>query len=197
VGLREVLSGGDRRSLGRAAEALARVRAEPGRFDELVELLWDTDAVVRMRAADCVEKLTLEPGFTLGRWKAELLGLMAETPQAELRWHLALMVARLPLSAAEVRRAAAVLEGYLDDSHAIVKVCAMQGLWELSWREEGLRAVVADRVRELARSGTAAMRARGRKLLAADRQDAGRQRRIRATNHDGAGVWVRFQARCR
>jgi len=166
-----LLSGGDRRSLGRAAEVLELVRAQPERVEELVQLLWDSDSVVRMRAADCLEKLSLEPEFELREYKAELLGLMAESSQQEVRWHLALMAPRLQLSAAEIRRAAAILEGYLEDHSSIVKTCAMQGLWELSLQNAGLRRQVLELVRLAARDGTAAMRARARNLLAESQAD--------------------------
>jgi hypothetical protein len=142
------------------------VRAQPQRLGELVPLLWDTDEVVCMRAADCLEKLSLEPGFALDCYKAQLLGLMTESSQKEVRWHLASIVPRLQLTPAEIRRAAAILERYLEDRSSIVKTCAMQGLWELSLKDVGLRNRVVELVRVAAHSGTAAMRARGRKLLA-------------------------------
>ena len=163
--LNTTLAGGDRRSLGRAAEALALVRANPVRLSELVELLWDSDAVIRMRAADCLEKLSLDPAFSVAPYKAELLRLMAETQQPELRWHLALMASRLGLTAPEAQLAAQILESYLEDRSSIVKTCAMQGLWELSEHDSAMRNRVIDLLRQLTRTGTAAMRARGRKLL--------------------------------
>jgi hypothetical protein len=55
-----------------------------------------------MRAADAAEKVSAKKPRLLDRHKAELLGLLAEAEQIELRWHLALMIPRLrlaPLSA--------------------------------------------------------------------------------------------------
>jgi hypothetical protein len=169
--LQKMLAGGDRRSLGRAAEVLELVRAQPERVEELVQLLWNSDSVVRMRAADCLEKLSLQAEFNLREYKAELLGLMAESSQQEVRWHLALMAPRLSLTAAEIRRAAAILEGYLEARSSIVKTCAMQGLWELSLQDAGLRSQVLELVRRAASDGTAAMRARARNLLAESQAD--------------------------
>jgi hypothetical protein len=123
-----------------------------------VELLWDSDAVVRMRAADVLEKLSRDSAGWLEPFKAE-------AEQQELRWHLAAIVPRLGLTLAERFRAVRSLEGYLDDRSSIVKTFAMQGLWELSADDAGLRSTVIERVRVLTRTGTAAMRARGRKLL--------------------------------
>jgi hypothetical protein len=166
-----MLSGGDRRSIGHANEVAALVLARPQLVGELVELLWDTDALVRMRAADALEKLSREHTECLQAYKAELLGLMADTTQQELRWHLAALVPRLKLSPEERRRAAAMLERYLEDRSSIVKTCAMQGLWELALRDGEMRPKIVDLVRELTRTGTAAMRARGRKLLLEIGQD--------------------------
>jgi len=164
--MRTILSGGDRRSVGRVVEVVELVLAEPERVRELAGLLWDMDAVVRMRAADALEKVSRELAACMVPFKADLLGLMAETRQQELRWHLALMVARMGLDARERRRAAAILESYLEDRSSIVKTCVMQGLWELALQDARLRERVIELVRELTRTGTAAMRARGRKLLA-------------------------------
>ncbi len=47
--------------------------------------------------------------------KQELLGLVDEAQQIELRWHLALMLPRLTLSGQERARAAASLQRYLED----------------------------------------------------------------------------------
>jgi hypothetical protein len=172
--LQQMLAGGDRRSLGRSGEVVELVLGDPARTGELVELLWDGDPVVRMRAADALEKASRPDGGRVGwpscleRYRGELLGLMEETRQAEVRWHLALMISRLGLSRTEKRRAWTILERYGEDRSSIVKTCVMQGMWELGREDAELRAMAVERIRELSRSGTAAMRARGRKLLGAE-----------------------------
>ena len=163
--LHRMLQGGDRRSLGQADEVLRLLRAKPQKIAELVNLLWDTDPVVRMRAADVTEKLSIDHAEWLQSYKAELLGMMEESLQQEVRWHLALIVPRLALSQTERRKAAVLLERYLEDRSSIVKTFAMQGLWDLSSGDAAFREAVADRVLQLTKTGTAAMRARGRKLL--------------------------------
>jgi len=162
---RILLSGGDRRSIGRANEVVDLVLAQPKRIGELTELLWDLDAVVRMRAADALEKISRERIELLQAYKSELLGLMAETSQQEMRWHLAVLIPRLEMTPEERRRAVGILERYLGDRSSIVKTFAIQGLWELSLGDAALRPKVVELVRELTRTGTPAMRARGRKLL--------------------------------
>jgi len=160
-----MLSGGDRRSIGRANEVADLALTQPQRVGELVELLGDSSEVIRMRAADALEKISRERIGVLQAYKGELLGLMAEAAQQELRWHLAAIIPRLELTPEECRRAAAVLELYLGDRSSIVKTFAMQGLWELARRDAALRTHVVELVRDFTQTGTAAMRARGRKLL--------------------------------
>src|SRR5580658_7705264 len=103
-----MLAGGDRRSIGRADEVADLVGREPKVLPHLVECLWDTDALLRMRAADAMEKLSREQAVLLQRFKAPLLGLLAETTQQEVRWHLAAIVPRLRLTRSECRRAAGI-----------------------------------------------------------------------------------------
>lgn len=160
-----MLEGGDRRSTGRADQVAALVAANSRLFSELMAGLWADDPLVRMRAADAAEKVTRETPALLRPYKKELLGLMAEADQQELRWHLAAMVPRLPLTPGERKRVADLLSGYLQDRSSIVKTFALQGLADLAQEDPGLRSHVVELLREATRSGTAAMKARSRNLL--------------------------------
>lgn len=160
-----MLTGGDRRSIGRADEVVDIVRLDLGRIAELVECLWDADACVAVRGADAVEKVSRENAGWLQRYKAALLDLLLEATQREVRWHLALIVPRMRLSPAESLRAAEILESYLEDRSSIVRTFAMQGLADLTLQHVSLRPKVLDLIRILTRTGTPAMRARGRMLL--------------------------------
>jgi hypothetical protein len=159
------LKGGDRRSLGKANQIAKSVLSEPKRFAELIQCLWDEDPIVRMRAADAAEKVTLTQPELLHPHKQELLGLLAEAEQIELRWHLALMVPRLALTAPERVRAATTLQRYLEDRSSIVKTCALQGITDLARQDTTLKEVAKRVLEESLRTGTAAMKARARKLL--------------------------------
>jgi hypothetical protein len=160
------LEGGDRRSIGRADEVAAEVARNPRLFPELISGLWSADALVRMRAADAAEKVTRENSKLLQPYKRQLLGLMADATEQELRWHLAAIAPRLWLDAAERKLASLLLRGYLDDRSSIVRTFALQGLAELAERDLSLRGGVIALLRGAVRDGTPAMRARGRKLLA-------------------------------
>ena len=163
--LAEMLGGGDRRSIGRANEVKKLVLKEPERFAELIECLWDEDPLVRMRAADAAEKISLVRPDLLQKHKLELLGLLAEAEQIELRWHLAVMVPRMVLNARERARAAEALKRFLEDRSSIVRTFALQGLADLSRQDSKLRETVRVVLEESLRTGTAAMKARARKLL--------------------------------
>lgn len=163
--LRSLLSGGDRRSIGQSNNVVSFLEVHPEHARALIKLLWYQDPLVTMRAADALEKFTRDKPALLQRYKAQLLGLLAETTQQEVRWHLAAMVPRLRLTGAESRRVAHMLEAYLQDRSSIVKTFAMQGLADLSAQNASLRPEVTELIRSLTRSGTPAMRARGRHLL--------------------------------
>jgi len=160
-----MLKGGYQRSIGRSDEVKRLVLRQPERFPELLKCLWSEDSVIRMRAADAAEKATLVRPELLNPHKQELLGLLDEAEQIELRWHLALMVPRLRLSGQERARAAAALQRYLEDRSSIVKTFALQGLADLAGQDAQLRESARRTLEESLRTGTAAMKARARKLL--------------------------------
>jgi len=163
--LTTMLAGGDRRSIGRSNEIVSVVLEQPQQLPELIGCLWNADAIVRMRAADAIEKISMRKATLLERYKAGLLELMEEVQQQELRWHLALVIPRLSLTKGEQRRAVAALRGYLNDRSSIVKTCALQGLVDLSRVMRTLRQPIKKLLGESSRTGTAAMKARARNLL--------------------------------
>lgn len=160
-----LLKGGDRRSIGRSNHVVKLVLRAPRRFAELIECLWSDDPIVRMRAADAAEKVSALLPELLKLYKTELLGLLAEAEQIELRWHLAQIIPRLPLTQSEKRRATDRLLLYLEDRSSIVRTFALQALTDISRNEAELRPRVREILEESVVRGTAAMRARARKLL--------------------------------
>ena len=160
-----MLRGGDRRSIGQSNQVAAQVLRQPARFAQLIKLLWSDDPLVRMRAADAAEKVCARQPRLLDRYKAQLLGLAEETTQAEVRWHLALMLPRLALTCSERARVADTLREYLNDHSSIVRTFALQGLAELAPVDASLEAEIVSLLEQCSRNGTPAMKARSRKLL--------------------------------
>jgi hypothetical protein len=83
----------------------------------------------------------------------------------KVRWHVAQMLPRLPLSSNERGIAFSILLGCLDDESRIVKTFSMQALAELAEVDASLRARVLALLEDLSKTGNPAMRTRGRKLL--------------------------------
>lgn len=161
------LEGGDRRSLGRAPEIVAEAIDDPDLFKALVSCLLSDDPLVRMRAADAMEKVSARHPEYLQSHKGFLIGQAAESAQKEVRWHLAQMLPRLALSPKEARQVVALMIRYFEDASSIVKTNAMQALADLAGSHPALRPSVMLHLRELTAIGTPAMKARGRMLLAA------------------------------
>ncbi len=161
-----LLQGGDRRSIGRANEALARLEAEPMLLARLVDGMTARDAVVRMRAADVVEKYTAAHPAALQYYKDQLLAVAGSAVQQEVRWHLAQMLPRLDLSPEEADYVCGILNRFLTDPSRIVQTFAMQGLADLALKDTCLIQRVLPIIEEKTREGTPAMQSRGKKLLA-------------------------------
>jgi len=159
-----MLQGGDRRSKGHADALAADALHDPGLVSELVGALVDPDELVRLRAADALEKASAERPEILAPHAAMLLGPVADLPQHDVRWHVAQMLPRLPLDAAGLRRAAEVMETTLKCASRIARVMAMDGLVQLADRAPQLRTRAMSAVRRAFAAGSPAERARARRL---------------------------------
>ena len=159
------LRGGDRRSIGNVEEVVTAVRKKPDLFKELVTGLFDEDPVVRMRAADAVEKISGDDRHILQPFKTRLIRLAQQTQQQELRWHLAQMIPRLKLTLKETAIVTDIFFDYLKDNSKIVVTFAMQALSDLALKEGTISTRVIRAIEKLTQSGSPAMRSRGKKLI--------------------------------
>ncbi len=159
-----LLSGGDRRMIKGVDAVCAKVRRDPSLFDELVRGMADPDELVRMRAADAVEKLTVNNTEPLSPYASFILGEVAAIPQQEIRWHVAQLLPRLKLNPMQKNRAVKVLEGYLSDESRIVQTWAMDGIARLSLGNPALRLRAEALVNERLENGPPSVKARARFL---------------------------------
>lgn len=160
------LQGGDRRSIGASERVVQQVLANPDIFATVFNGMSDADSIVRMRCADAVEKITLLHPEYLQPHKEQLFRLADEASEKEVKWHIAQLLPRLPLNAAERKRVVAIMQTYLTDASRIVKTFSMQTLADMASQDAVLREPIVAQLMELTRSGSPAMRSRGRKLLA-------------------------------
>lgn len=159
------LAGGDRRSIGQADEVVAAVLADPALFEVIIDGMTGDDPLIRMRAADVAEKVSARRPDLLQPFKAQLLRILAEATQQEVRWHAAQMTPRLALTDAERALAVAALVRYLDDKSRIAQAFALQALADLAGQDPDLRPSVIRLLTERRDSGSPAVRSRCRKLL--------------------------------
>jgi hypothetical protein len=160
-----LLQGGDRRSIGRSDEAVAGVRRAPERFDELWACLAHDDSVVRMRAADALEKITRLAPSLLACHKQALLDDTFDDGTPDVRWPLIAMWRRLPLDAAEAASVFKRLDHLLrEDESRIVKTAALQTAFELQGQFPGMRKTFAAMLAFALQSPWPSVRARARKL---------------------------------
>ena len=159
------LQGGDRRSIGRSNAVVAEVLARPSLVGRVFEGIRSEDPVVSIPASDALEKITAQRPELLRAHKKKLLEIAGRTEQPEVRWHMALMIPRLSLTARERAVAIDILFDYLRDKSSIVQTFAMQGLADLTARDASLKAKFLPLLEKLMAVGTPAMRARGHKIL--------------------------------
>jgi HEAT repeat protein len=172
----KMLEGGDRHSIGRSNEAVALVLEKPELFDVLISGMTLDDPLVRMRCADAAEKVTVIHPEYLRPYKRTLIEDLSRIEQQEVRWHVAAMLSRLPLTAKEQQRVVEILLSYTNDRSSIVRTIAMQALADLAMRDGKLKPLVRRHIEELIVIGTPAMRARGKLLLAELNQDEGKRK---------------------
>ena len=163
--LLQALKGGDRRSIGRSNQVVAIVCRKPALFPALIDGMHHVDERVRMRAADAIEKVTVTNPQWLQPFRWQLIRLAAQAEQQELRWHLAQLLPRLELSPRDRMIVTAILRRYLKGHSRIVKTFAMQGLADLAMQDPRMRAPIGRLISSLMKTGSPAMKSRGRKLL--------------------------------
>ena len=110
------LSGGNLPSLGDVDAVIEAVLDDPAQLDELFRCLFCDDPIVRMRAADGVEKIAGQRPELMIPYLQRLLGDVATIEQPSVQWHLAQILAEVPLDPDQRRRAIKVLKRSLERS---------------------------------------------------------------------------------
>jgi len=159
------LEGGDRRSIGKVEDVVNAVLKNSALFKVLIDGLFVEDSVVRMRAADAIEKITLDHSEYLQPHKRRIIKLAVETKQQEVRWHIAQIMPRLHLTPKEKTKVVDILFDYLQDKSKIVVTFALQALADFATEEKKLRFRVICALEDLSKTGSPAVKNRGKKLL--------------------------------
>jgi hypothetical protein len=166
VEIEDLLKEGDRRSLGKSQQLVLMIDQQKD-FDLLFSYLFDQDRKVVMRAADAIEKITRQHPDYLKTHQKEILSLCKTASHIELKWHLALLVARLSLSTKELGLVWQLLTQWLLNrkESRIVRVNALQSLFDLVKYKPELRQDLNHSLVDLAQENIPSINARLRKLL--------------------------------
>lgn len=114
MNIKSALTGGNPRSLGRTEEVVRSVLRNRSRLDDLFACLFAHDEVVRMRAADALEKVCRERPDWLEPFTDRLLTEVSQINQPSVQWHLAQMLGELPLTEGQKAKAIEVLKRNLE-----------------------------------------------------------------------------------
>src|ERR1700674_2590930 len=98
------LRGGDRRSIRGVPQVVRQVLADPSLFPVVFAGMDDSDPLVRMRSSDAIEKITAQRPEYLLPYRKRLIQMARAAEQQEVRWHMAQLLSRTPLSVSERRR---------------------------------------------------------------------------------------------
>lgn len=159
------LSGGDRRSPGAAGEVAAEAIADPTLVPLLVDLLRGDDSLIRMRAADALEKVSRDRPEMVAPFADTLVREIGPHPQQEIRWHIAVMLPRLALAGDLRDDAVALARSYLDDRSRIVVADAMSALAFFARDDPVLRAWLVPELERFAAGDIFSARSRAKRLL--------------------------------
>jgi hypothetical protein len=168
IGIEKILSGGDLRSIGKSNAVILKIQTQKD-FDELFKCLFHEDRLVVMRAADTIEKITINNTQYLTKHKDAIIKLCNVANDKELKWHLALLIPRLHLETKELGKAWDTLTNWVKDktNSRIVRVNSIQGLFELMKKKGELEKDFSLTTIELEKENIPSINARIRRLKSA------------------------------
>jgi hypothetical protein len=152
-------------AIGEADHVAAIIVDDPEKFAAAVQAITDNDPVMRMRAADAVEKASRRRPELLLPHRLALLGPILALEQQEVRWHVLQMLPRLPLSQSERKSVFAFAESCLGSHGRIVAAEALSALFALAGDKPSLRSRCLKHAEDALDAPSPALRSRAKKLL--------------------------------
>jgi hypothetical protein len=135
-------------------------------FDELFSLVFHHERPLVMRAVDAVEKVTSKHPEFLIPHKAQLLNVLKSADHTELKWHIAQLIPRVGLTEEEVKTVWHTLAYWAQNKNEskIVRVNALQGLYDLSKTNPEMKAELNNIIAGVAHEMIPSLQARIRKI---------------------------------
>jgi hypothetical protein len=162
-----LLTGGNPRSLRNADIVIDAASRQPERLEELVQCVFSADEIVRMRASDALER---SAGPIRAWFSGSCRGCWAEMSRIEqpsVQWHMAQILAEVPLDEGQQAQAITVLEHNLGTcGDWIVTNCTLEALGVFARVSPAVRARLTERLAHYQHSSYKSVEGRARKLLA-------------------------------
>lgn len=163
--IRQLLTGGSPRSLGRGEQVVKLVLANPKRVRELFECILCDDVIVRMRASDALEKVCRQKPLLLQPLTERLFTEVASIKQPSVQWHLSQILGEIPLNNADTARAIRLLKRTLSESTDwIVINLTLESLARFASEDQDLRSELKQLLPRYLNSPYKSVAARARRL---------------------------------
>jgi hypothetical protein len=161
----KLLAAGDLRSTGNVDTVISRVKNQAD-FDELFALLQHKERALVMRTSDAVEKITLSRPEYLSDHKKAILQLLTTATNKELMWHIAMIAVRIKWNDKDFALVWDTFHKWLYDkgNSKLVRVAAVQGLYELTRQHKALLPQFKALLPELEEEKIASLNARIRNI---------------------------------
>ena len=164
--LRELLAGGDRRSLAQSTRVRSIVEDSPDRIKELVLLAKDTDWLVAVRAVDLLEKFAHEHADWVQPHKRIFIGPLADRNEWEFRLQVVRALPLLKWTPRERERVIDILVRNLKHPQKFVGAWALDSLAKFAEEDSKLVLVVKRALQRFESSDSKALRTRARHVRA-------------------------------
>ncbi len=163
--LTQYLQGGDLCSIVNVEGLVPLIKTQSD-FDTLFRYLHSDDRLIAMREADSGEKISRKRIDLLQNHKKELMVFMQTADDKEFKWHLAQLASRLVLSDMEIEKVWTVRSNWTknEKESKIVRVNALQSLYDLSQSHIHLKNDFKRIVHEVELENIPSLNARTRKL---------------------------------
>jgi hypothetical protein len=165
AGVRDILSGGTRTSVGNADRVIGELVSAPAGLAEIYELFLDGDPVVAMRASYVAMKVAEQNPESVRPFSADLLKNLELYTQQEVRWHIPQLLVHLHLTDTERRRAYDVVMDWAEtDKSKIVGFYGFQAAADFVETDPSLRDNFIPRIRKANVNGAKSIQNRCKKI---------------------------------
>lgn len=160
-----LLAEGDKRTVHNVDQVVDAALRDTQVVDQLVSCLDEADEALSMRAADALQKVHERKPALLTGCTARLFQAFLDHDQKELRWHMAQILPRLPLTPDQFQQAAKIwTHDFYHSKSSIVKTFSLQAMHDVSLDHPSLTKEFEALLENALTNGAPAMKTRARKL---------------------------------